>query len=129
MLIAADRNPYAQFYLDPMGSQSLTLWAMRLKVVRIGWRKSTALIQTSSSSPHPSINGPPTLEQTQMSWLHPGVVKRVYSVCQLWNLTRKLHRASLFAYLHQNNASINNLVPLVRDFELQAASQLIDQHS
>jgi hypothetical protein len=39
----------------------------------------------------------------------------------------KLHRAHLFAYLHKTQASWGDLPAIVRDFELRAAYQIIDE--
>jgi hypothetical protein len=132
MLIAADRNPYAEraILLGPdgrpishfagTGRQTCESWLNRVRNAHPG-----VPIVASPLDRWPDSQR----DDPDIRWLHAGLVKRLYSVCLPWNLQRKLHRAHLFAYLYEaltTRPSCFDLPQLVRDFELQAAYRIID---
>lgn len=131
MLIAADRNPYADraVLLGPdgrpishfagSGRQGCETW---LNKARTAYPGIPIVASPLDRWPDSQRDDP------DIHWLHPGLVKRLYSVCQPWNLQRKLHRAHLFAHLHQTRASWGDLATSVREFELQAAYRIIDNN-
>ena len=130
MLIAADKNPYAEraVLLGPNG-RPLSHFAGAAQKTCDRW-----LEKVMAQNPGVPIVASPLdrwpadlLTHPDIYWLYPGVVKRVYAACQPWNLHRKLHRARLFAYLHEHHVSIVDVDRAVRDFEFQSAHQLLDQ--
>lgn len=89
MLIAADRNPYAEraVLLGPDGQ-------IISHFVGTG-KKSCDTWLTRARSDHPVVpvvaspldRWPESLrEDLHIHWLHPGMMKRLYGVCQPWNL-------------------------------------------
>lgn len=130
MLVAADRNPYAERAVllgpdgQPMshfvgnGKQTCDRWLEKVMTQHPG----VPIIASALDRWPPGL-----LEHPDIQWLHPGLVKRLYSACQPWNLHRKLHRARLFAYLHKHRVSAIDVIRAVRDFELQSAHQIIDE--
>lgn len=128
MLIAVDRNPYAEraVLLGPHGLP-LTHFVGSGHQSCENW-----LNKTRGSHPGVPIVASP-LDQwpewartdPDIHWLHPGMVKRLYSVCQPYNLHRKLHRAKLFGYLYEARACTQALMQVVREFEAQSAHQII----
>lgn len=132
MLIAADRNPYAERAVL-LGPDGCTI----SHFVGSGTKSCDAWLAKARSD-HPGIpviaspldRWPESLrEDPAIHWLHPGLMKRLYSLCQPWNLQRKLHRAMLLSYLHRHRVSAVDAEAAVLDFELRAAYRLIDQHS
>jgi len=132
MLIAADRNPYAEraillgsdgrpiSHFAGCGRQGCETWLNKMRSAYPGIPVVASPLDRWPDSQR---------DDPHIRWLHPGLVKRLYGVCQPWNLQRKLHRAHLFAYLHQTRTSAADLVTIVRDFEVQAAYRIIDQLS
>lgn len=132
MLIAVDRNPYAEraVLLGPDG-RHISHFASTGRQGCETW-----LNKTRSAYPGVPVIASPLdrwpeamRDDPHIRWLHPGLVKRLYGVCLPWNLRRKLHRAHLFAYLFEARASANDLARLVHDFELKTAYQIIDETS
>ncbi|MBT9588855.1 hypothetical protein IV102_36305 [bacterium] len=130
MLVAADRNPYAEraVLLGPDG-RPLSHFAGTSQQTCDRW-----LEKVMNQNPGVPIvastldRWPATLlEHPDIRWLHPGLVKRLYSACLPWNLRRKLHRARLFAYLHKHRVSSIDVDDAVKDFELQTAYQILDE--
>ena len=132
MLIAADRNPYAEraVLLGPDGRPISHF-------VGTG-KKSCDAWLAKTRSDHPGVpvvaspldRWPESLrDDPNIHWLHPGLMKRLYGASQPWNLQRKLHRAILLCHLFRQRVSAAGAEAAVLDFELQAAYRLIDQHS
>lgn len=131
-MIAADRNPYAEraVLLGPdgrtishfvgSGTKCCDAWLAR---VRSDY-PSVPLVASPLDRWPESLRDDPNIQ-----WLHPGLMKRLYGVCQPWNLQRKLHRALLLSYLYRHRVSAVDAEAAVLEFELQAAYRLINQHS
>ena len=130
MLIAADRNPYAEraVLLGPDG-RPLSHFAGSGRQGCENWlRKARSAYPGIPIVASPLDRWPDSQrDDPDIRWLQPGLVNRLYSLCQPWNLHRKLHRANLFAYLHKTQASWGDLPAIVRDFELRTAYQIIDE--
>lgn len=129
MLISVDRNPYAEraILFGPDG-QPLSHFVGCAKKNCDTW-----LAKVRGEHPGVPVVASPLdcwpdslQEDPDIRWLHPGLVKRLYGVCQPWNLRRKLHRAYLYSYLFRHNVSAWDTETAVRDFELQSAYQIID---
>jgi|GEM_PF-4814025 len=130
MLVAADRNPYAErAVLLGADGRPMSHFAGSAQKTCDRWLEKVM-------AQHPGVpivastldRWPPILvDHPDIHWLHPGLVKRLYSACQPWNLQRKLHRARLFAYLHHHRVSMSDVEHAVRDFERQSAYQILNE--
>lgn len=132
MLIAVDRNPYAErailfdndgqpiSHFAGSGRQGCETWLTKMRTTYLGIPVIASPLDRWPDSQR---------DDPHIRWLHPGLVKRLYGVCQPWNLQRKLHRAHLFAHLYESRTSVTDLVTIVREFERQAAYRIIDELS
>jgi hypothetical protein len=63
---------------------------------------------------------------SEIEWLNPILMRRLFMTCRPWNLHRKLHRARFLAYLYFSKATPWDADTATRDFEAKAARDLLE---